>query len=1106
MITVSKKSRIGIMPADGDNDRHRANSVRVYAPDSSPISTGKAMSATGPNLSRPNGSSYSSSSSSKFGSNFAKNIPRAGTQASRLGSSSRNSMLGGRLLSPTKSNRSVLNLDRYRYASPASTSTRSYLKPFSDKTPARITSEASRRPTAISSDAETISSASDSGAEGFERPQKKRKFRRGKAPSSSDVSPVKPAPSKHSQPPESPIVISDSGEDSALAMSTDSPFAKQAKRLSNLFHGKVPLIECARALRDCKGNTTQAVSVLGKRVKEEVLFPSAVPSKRLSSTAPSIMASITGEGTATMSRNTSPAVSSSESTASAARLRNALGTTKNSASRFGADISKTKKKKSHKSDNDSGDSDSDSGGGGWGSASDGDRESSKRARAAVKWFNEASKQTLIETIGCSAAQAKIIAGLKPFDSADDADEKLRATKGVSVKLFIDYIDLLASFSVVDSVLEKCEKRAARLEEACSPEATAADPHYLKEKPAGMANDVVLKDYQLDGVNWLSLRYRNETSCILADDMGTGKTCQVIAFLCDLKDRDVKGVSLVVAPSSTIENWSRELKRFGPTLNFSVFAGSQAERRQIRYDIEEDHDNLDVILTSYNSATSASDIRFFKKFGFNACVYDEGHQLKNQNTLNYRHLMQVRAEWRLLLTGTPLQNNLLELMSLLNFIMPRDFKNASTALEAIFKSKGNARDSQLSKARVDRARRMMGPFVLRRLKDKVLKLPPKRTRIEYCDMTPHQAKIYRGVLARTRLELLEQDEESKAARKKKDQSSNILMRLRKGAIHPMMFRTIYTAEKIKALTRDYVKEPQFMDSDLNHLQEDFAINSDAELSQLAAQYPHTRKHQVDGSAWLNSGKIIALQRLINDIRSRGEKLVVFSQFEMALFLLMSALDEMKVAWIAFSGRTKVEERQSVIDEFQTNPEIAVFLLTTKAGGVGVNLTAANWVIMLDQDFNPQNDKQAEDRCWRIGQEKEVTVVKLISRGTIDEDILALGQQKLELAARVSGMETGAGGGTGSSFGDGSCTGASASENTAKSGADGGASAASLAVSEGLLGDDDATQQESTARSLLSKLRDKAYDENIVRCGAAGAGAAGANATGDGDDNDLDIEVL
>lgn len=375
------------------------------------------------------------------------------------------------------------------------------------------------------------------------------------------------------------------------------------------------------------------------------------------------------------------------------------------------------------------------------------------------------------------------------------------------------------------------------------------------------------------------------------------------------------------------------------------------------------------------------------------------------------------------------------------------------------------------------------------------------------MTHHQQKIYRKVLARTRLELLDQEGDGKGGpgKRKKDQSSNILMRLRKAAIHPMMFRTIYTEAKIAALAKDYVKEPQFMDNNLQHLREDFAINSDAELSHLAANYPATKKHQVPPEAWLNSGKIRTLQRLIKDIRSRGEKLVIFSQFEMVLFILMSALEVMDVSWIAFSGSTKVEERQHVIDSFQKDPSITAFLLTTKAGGVGVNLTAANWVIMLDQDFNPQNDKQAEDRCWRIGQEREVHVIKLISRGTIDEDILALGERKLELAARVSGMENGGRkrrkSAAGESLASGERAPGSAGSSDAKAEAGAGAddvSADDAATDEEPITElDDGKMQENVAQSLMSKLRSKAQG------GGDGQGEKGEMAD---DDDDDDVEIL
>ncbi|CAO1617158.1 unnamed protein product [Sympodiomycopsis kandeliae] len=1013
-----------------DHAQIAATSARkVYAPDSSPVSTDKAMrDVSGSRIGKAMGSH------SSFGSNFTKNIQKASSRPQPSSSASLNGSSG-------------LSLDRFKFNNGETS------KP-------RVPENAQRRrsPIQIVDDSSDLSDAASDDS----RPQKKRKFKRGKQPSP-DPSPQKPSASSkalHSRPvsqnEDSPIKIESEARDSKLEM--------MIARLQAVFKGRATIEEVESVARSSQ-NAAEAMSKIeakiNQRTRDQRNGSGIADAISISSSRSSSVAS-----TAPASSSIHRGGSSQHGSADSPLKKSAVAPVQ------------LKRKISPEIISDDGYSSSGS-----------DARYSKQEAAAIEWFNDVNEATLIETIGCSAPQARIIIRLRPFDSADDAERRLKSTKGVTAKLFTDYIEVLASFNEVDKVLKRCEQRGRRLEAACSPEAISRDPHHLKAKPQNMAEDVELKDYQLDGVNWLSLRYRNETSCILADDMGTGKTCQVIAFLCDLKSRGVKGTSLVVAPSSTIENWSREMVKFGPNLSCLVFAGDQAERREMRYEVEAEPNKYDVIVTSYNSATSATDLKFFKKFGFNACVYDEGHQLKNQNTNNYRNLMQVRAKWRLLLTGTPLQNNLLELMSLLKFIMPADFKHATEALETIFKGKSGARDSQLSKSRVDRAKGMMQPFVLRRIKDKVLSLPPKTIEIHYCDMTPHQEKIYKKLLDRTRLELLEQDEDASGnksgTKRKKDQSSNILMRLRKAAIHPMMFRTIFTADKIAAMVKDYVKEPEHMDDNMQHLREDFAINSDAELSQLAGQFPHTRKHQVDGSAWLNSGKIKALDVWIKEIKARGEKLVIFSQFEMALFLLMSALDELDHRWIAFSGRTKVEERQSVIDEFQTNPDITVFLLTTKAGGVGVNLTSANWVIMLDQDFNPQNDKQAEDRCWRIGQEKEVHIIKLISKETIDEDILALGQQKLELAARVSGMENGAQG---------------AIKNGDHQSAEGEAAAISS------IDMDDGKQQDATAKTLMSKLRDRAQETGSTKEAKGAASRRGCNGVNDDDDDDDDVQIL
>ncbi|KAK0533262.1 DNA-dependent ATPase fun30 [Tilletia horrida] len=537
--------------------------------------------------------------------------------------------------------------------------------------------------------------------------------------------------------------------------------------------------------------------------------------------------------------------------------------------------------------------------------------------------------------------------------------------------------------------------------------------WLSEQPAGLAPGVVLKNYQLAGLNWLSLLYERKMSCILADEMGLGKTVQVISFFTHVKSLGIPGPHLVVVPSSVLENWMREFRTFAPDLVIVKYYGSQREREELRMELRESSD-FDIMLTTYDMAAGGpNDHAFLRKRGFDACVFDEGHVLKSRKSQKYEKLMRIRAKWRLLLTGTPLQNNLQELVSLLNFIMPAYFSSAEEALAAIFKVKASSQKNELSQQRIVRAKKMMHPFVLRRRKDKVLtELMSKTERIEYCDMTRVQKKLYNETLSRTRAALIEQEASTKtrsasaAANKRKASStaashSHVLMDLRKAANHPLLFRTIYTESKIAAFAKDYIQEPDNADENLEHVKEDFAINSDAQLSLTANAWPCTRKHVLPSHEWMNSGKVKALQRLLREIQAQGDRAIIFSQFTTVLDILCVCLDIMGIKFVGFTGQTDVGDRQELVDQFTNDKEISVFLLSTKAGGLGINLVAANWVILFDQDFNPQNDKQAADRAYRIGQTKEVHVVRLISRGTIDEDIFRLGQRKLELENRVAG---------------------------------------------------------------------------------------------------------
>ncbi|WFD32029.1 DNA helicase [Malassezia sp. CBS 17886] len=678
---------------------------------------------------------------------------------------------------------------------------------------------------------------------------------------------------------------------------------------------------------------------------------------------------------------------------------------------------------------------------------DADGRQEQQEQQALVWFNQCDATGLVDSINCSPAQANTIVGLQPFASVDDVYERLgdKSAKGVSPRLFANCVELMAGYMEVDEVLAKCEAIGQQLDSAMSASrtttsesgddsagaeslaavrqnGTAQDEHCLEEQPTNLAAGVVLKDYQLLGVRWLYLLYEKKTSCILADEMGLGKTAQVIAFLALLKLKRIRrGPHLVVAPSSVLENWSREFQHFCPSLSVEVYYGSQSERRMLRADLKS-RDDYDVLLTTYDMATgSPDDQAFLRKRGFDVrarmpfspqtCVFDEGHMLKNRRSQKYAKLLRISTRWRLLLTGTPLQNNLQELVSLLNFILPDYFTDAEEALAAIFKVKPGANTSQLSQQRVERAKRMMRPFVLRRKKDKVLKgLTAKTERVEYCDLTESQQQLYSDALQRTKAALTDD-----APPEKKDMrdTSNVLMDLRKAANHPLLFRRLYGSGEIAALARDYIREPEHADENIQHLREDFAINTDAELSLLAHSWKKTQKHVLPAPAWMDSGKVRALTAIIEEVRARGDRMLVFSQFTSVLDILCVALEHLGVPYVGFTGQTKVGDRQVLVDQFSNDSSIPVFLLSTRAGGLGINLVAANWVVLFDQDvrmaawrtrlteqFNPQNDKQATDRCYRIGQTKPVHVVKLISRGTIDEDILSLASHKLELAERVS----------------------------------------------------------------------------------------------------------
>ncbi|KAF2426498.1 hypothetical protein EJ08DRAFT_689156 [Tothia fuscella] len=532
------------------------------------------------------------------------------------------------------------------------------------------------------------------------------------------------------------------------------------------------------------------------------------------------------------------------------------------------------------------------------------------------------------------------------------------------------------------------------------------------QPALMSPEITLKDYQVVGLNWLNLVWSKRKAwstqrdasigCILADDMGLGKTCQVIAFLTHLQEQDVKGPHLIIVPASTIENWLREFRRFSPSIAVEPYYGLQAERIEIRDTIMRSLEHINVIITTYDTAVKDHDAHFLRKLRPTTCIFDEGHALKNASSNRYKVLSRIKTGFRLLLTGTPLQNNLQELMSVLAFIVPDLFNKCQEDFELIFSHRAKTTDTDhaalLSARRIARAKSMLSPFILRRSKAQVMKdLPKKTRRVEYCDMTERQQSFY--------TEYATMHAEAMAARKasaKTDGYMHLVYR-RQAAIHPLLLpRDLYSDATIEKMWPKIPRKGKFKKyvSD-EGLREYLQWMSDFELHSLCLEVPQLNKFALKNNEWMDSGKINKLIELLEKFNAEGSRTLVFSQFVKVLDILEAVFDNKGITRCRIDGATPVNNRQTLIDQFYEDESINVFMLSTRSGGAGINLACANKVIILDSGFNPQDDIQAENRAHRIGQTRDVEVIKLITKGTVEEQIHKLGESKVMLDGRVTG---------------------------------------------------------------------------------------------------------
>ncbi|XP_033476037.1 SWI/SNF-related matrix-associated actin-dependent regulator of chromatin subfamily A containing DEAD/H box 1A [Epinephelus lanceolatus] len=611
----------------------------------------------------------------------------------------------------------------------------------------------------------------------------------------------------------------------------------------------------------------------------------------------------------------------------------------------------------------------------------------------LKFFQDASIDELTLIAGCSVKKAQKIVELRPFDSWKSLVDVFHKDNGLSENLLLGCRVVLKERNIVLGLMSKCETIASKMVKQVT-QLTDRGTGATKQ-PTLLNSQFQLKPYQVIGLKWLLLLHEHKLSAILADEMGLGKTIQAIAFLAQLYQNGIEGPHLIIVPASTLDNWVRELKLWCPSLKVLVYCGSVEDRRYLRHDLLNEDVECNVIVTTYNMAIgNDSDRGLFRKLPLKYAVFDEGHMLKNMNSLRYRHLMAINAEHRLLLTGTPLQNNLLELMSLLNFIMPSMFSSSHSQLSKMFSMKSHEEQSRFERDRISQAKLIMKPFILRRVKNEVLKqLPAKEEKVEFCPMSEKQQVLYQTLFKKLKASI----------NGEKRELCNVMMQLRKMANHPMLHRQYYTTEKLKAMSKLMLKEPTHFDADAALIQEDMEVMSDFELHRLCQQYSSISSYQLENNVLLDSGKFHHLTELMASLKNKGDRVVLFSQFTMMLDIVEVLLKHLKHRYVRLDGSTPIAERIVLIDEFNTDPDIFVFLLSTRAGGLGINLTSANVVILHDIDCNPYNDKQAEDRCHRVGQTKTVKVIKLISKDSIEDCMLQLSQKKLKLEQDMTAVD-------------------------------------------------------------------------------------------------------
>ncbi|PVU97191.1 hypothetical protein BB561_000696 [Smittium simulii] len=491
-------------------------------------------------------------------------------------------------------------------------------------------------------------------------------------------------------------------------------------------------------------------------------------------------------------------------------------------------------------------------------------------------------------------------------------------------------------------------------------------HRINEKVTEQPNILIggdLKDYQLRGLEWMVSLYNNRLNGILADEMGLGKTIQTISLITYLIEKKKQpGPFLIIVPLSTITNWIQEFEKWAPEVVCICHKGSPAQRKEMVNHIKRGAFN--VVLTTYDFIIR--DRLILSKAKWVHMIIDEGHRMKNVNSKLAITLTQhYNTRYRLILTGTPLQNNLPELWALLNFVLPHIFHSVKSFDEwfnAPFAGTNGQDRIDLNEEEqlliIKRLHKVLRPFLLRRLKKDVESdLPDKTEHIIRCRMSALQNRLYHQV---RKFGTLFNDDTANTNSKKKSSKgvnslNNTIMQLRKICNHPFVFESVE-----EAINPSRTNNPQL---------------------------------------YRTAGKFELLDRILPKLVTTGHKILIFFQMTQVMTIMEDWLNWRGIRSLRLDGSTSDDVRREHMNNFNKDPTIKVFLLSTRAGGQGLNLQTADTVIIFDSDWNPHQDLQAQDRAHRIGQKNEVKILRLITRRSVEETILQRAQFKLDIDGKV-----------------------------------------------------------------------------------------------------------